>query len=178
MTTLTLALAAEMIHMAGLVDSLEEGTAMAKEAVKSGRALEKFAQIAEAQGGDPAVIWDPSSRPRTLRPIKVRAPEWAIGYVADLDALQIAHAGNRMGVGRVVKEDSVDPEAGIVLHKRPGDPVVAGEPLASFYTRKTDQSDEFKMAVRAAFTYSPEQPAPPSILIDRLGKNGWRSEQQ
>ena len=173
---LSVQLCGEMLFMAGRADTVEEAKAIARESIDSGRAFERLLALVGAQGGDMSVIEDPSRRPRTLEPVGVYAPANAAGFVSDLDAMTLATAATEMGTGRIVKEDDVDPEAGIALDKRPGDPVRPNERLATFYTRKTDRTAQFKQAIAEAYAFAPDPPRPRNILLDRLSANGWASE--
>ncbi len=175
LTELSLKLSGEMIALGGLADSPEEGQEIAREALVSGRGLNLFAKIAESQGGDPAVIHDPALRMRTVEPHTVTVPLDVSGYVADIDALAVAEIGNALGVGRLVMEDKTDPEAGIILHLRPGEKARPGHPLASLYTRKSDQMEQFVRRIMDAYAFSSRQVTRPRILIDRLSVDGWQS---
>ncbi len=172
---LSLKLSGEMIALADLAKSPEEGEEMAHAAVQSGHALNFLAQIVEAQGGDPAVIHDPVLRMRSLEPQTVTVPLDISGYIRDVDAFLLAEIGNDLGVGRLVITDKIDPEAGIVLHLRPGEKAAPGQPLASFYTRKTDQSKEIARRIYSAFTFSKTPVDKPQVLLDRLTFAGWES---
>lgn len=171
----SMALAAEMIFLAGCATSVEDGLRMATEAVASGRAFEKFVQIVEAQGGDTSVILAPRSYGSSEPQAQVWAAEDASGYVEGIDALMIGVTANQMGVGRGVKEEDVDPHAGIVLHAKPGEYVEKGGLLASLFTRKLRQVPHFVTAVRSAFHFCEEMPAAAPLLLDRLSRHGWRS---
>ncbi len=172
---LSLKLSGEMIALADLAKSPEEGEEMAHAAVQSGHALNFLAQIVEAQGGDPAVIHDPALRMRSLEPQTVPVPLDISGYIRDVDAFMLAEIGNDLGVGRLVITDEIDPEAGIVLHIRPGEKAAPGQPLASFYTRKADQFEEIARRIFSAFTFSKTPVAKPQVLLDRLTFAGWES---
>lgn len=172
---LSLRLSGEMIALAGYCDSPEKGKEMAEVAIDTGRALNYMERLVRAQGGDPAVIENPALRPRTLEPTLIPVPEKIEGYVADIDAFKIAEVGIDLGMGRLVKEDDVDPEAGICLHLRPGEKAVSGEPLASFYTSHTDQLDQFTRRIIDSFSFSAKPVEPPPVLWDRLTIDGWAS---
>ena len=165
----------EMIVLAGLADTLEEARERAQATIDSGRALDVFAKLVDRQGGDSSVIYDTTLRMRSIEPTVITVPLDIGGYVSDIDALKIAHASNEMGTGRLVMTDSVDPEAGIVLHLRPGERVQPGAPLASFYTRKVDQSERFARNITDAYSFSDNPVEKPNVLIDRLTVDGWNS---
>ena len=174
-TRLSVQLCAEMLVLAAAADSIGEATAMARKSIESRQAFDKLLELVAVQGGDASVIEDPSRRERSRVATPVLAGDGTRGFVADLDALKLAGAATEMGVGREVKEDDVDPEAGIVLHKRPGDAVSPNEPLATFYTAKMDRAGRFADMVASAFSFTLEAPEPRDVLIDRLTADGWAS---
>jgi pyrimidine-nucleoside phosphorylase len=170
----TLALAGEMLHLGGVAETPEAGREQAQQAIDSGAAFDKFVALVAAQGGDTDVLHDPSERKNTDPAADVRAPDDASGYVADLNALALGHAAVALGAGRRVKEEDVNPTAGIVLLKKPGDPIAPGEVLARLYTRKTNDLAAFIETVRAAYTFAEQAPEPASLLMDRYTVEGWR----
>ena len=170
---LTLQLSGEMICLAGGADSAQEGREQAKEALTSGRAFEKFVQMAEAQGGDASVLRDPRQRRRDAPETRVYAGEYARGFVSDIDALALGTTATAMGVGRIVKEDDVDAEAGILLRKKPGEAISPGAMLASFFTRKRDMVQSCAASIAGAYQFADTPPAPRPILLDRLTRHGW-----
>ena len=171
--TLAIQLCGEMLVLANQADTVEQGKEIAKQSIDSGRAFESLLKLVAAQGGDVSVIEDPSQRKRTIEPEIVCAPAHARGFVSDLDASKLGLAATEMGTGRFTKEDEVDPEAGIVLHRRLGDAVAPNEKLATFYTRKRTLRERFAQAIRDAYSFKPKIPAPRNILIDRLSAEGW-----
>ncbi|MCY4159163.1 MAG: thymidine phosphorylase [Bacteroidetes bacterium] len=172
---LSLKLSGEMIALGGLADSPEEGQEMAQNAINSGRGLDRLAKIVETQGGNPAMIHDPSLRMRSIEPYTVTVPLDVSGYVTEIDALAIGEITNSMGGGRIVIEDKIDDEAGIVLHLRPGERAIPGLPLVSLFTRKTDQIEVFENRVINAYKFSSKKSKKPQILLERLTVEGWES---
>ena len=153
--------------------SPEAGRHQAQDAIASGQAFDKFVELVEAQHGDPSVLTDPASRAGAAPAAEVRAPDHVRGYVADLDALALGYTAVALGAGRRAKEDRVDPTAGIVLHKKPGDAVAPGEVLAHLYTKKTDEIVSFSASVQTAYRFSDTQAPPARMLLDRYTKDGW-----
>lgn len=127
------ALAAEMLVLGGAAPDLDAARVRLDEAVASGAALERFRAMIAAQGGDPGVCDDPGRLP--LAPVTVPLPAPSAGVVAALDARRVGEAVLDLGAGRRTKADPVDPAVGVVLHKKVGDPVAAGEPLATVHAR-------------------------------------------
>lgn len=169
----TLALAGEMLHLGGVAATPEAGREQAQQAIDSGAAFDKFVALVEAQGGNAAVLHDPAERENAEPATDVHAPDDASGYVADLDALALGHTAVALGAGRRVKEDKVDPTAGIVLLKKPGDAITRGDVLARLYTQRTNNLATFRETVRNAYTFAEQAPAPASRLMDRYIVEGW-----
>ena len=94
------------------------------------------------------------------------------GVVSDLDPLALGLAAVALGAGRARKEDAVDPKAGFVVHRRPGEPVAEGDTLATIYASDPSRADP--AAVRAAFTVSDAAPEPGALVLDRFSGEGWR----
>jgi len=104
-----------------------------REALSSGKAAEKFQQMVEAQGGNPAVLEDPSVLPQALEVEVYYAPKG--GTVLRVEPRTIGRAVVEMGGGRTKSDDDVDPTVGFVITARPGQKVHASEALASIFAK-------------------------------------------
>ncbi|MET9695818.1 thymidine phosphorylase [Streptomyces sp. NPDC006529] len=154
---LTLALAREMLAAAGIRD------ADPAKALADGSAMDVWRRMIAAQGGDPDAAL-PVAREHHV----INAP--ASGVLTRMDAYAVGVGAWRLGAGRARKEDPVQAGAGIELHAKPGDAVVAGQPLMTLHT---DTPEKFEYAVAAldgcfdvapagtSFTASP-------IVLDRI----------
>jgi thymidine phosphorylase len=152
---LTLALAREMLDAAGRPDA-DPAAALA-----DGRAMDAWRAMIRAQGGDPEAALPTARETHTVT-------AEADGFVAAVDAYAIGIAAWRLGAGRARKEDPVSAAAGVLLHRRPGDPVRAGEPL---FELRSDDPARFGAALEAAagaVTISARPPAATPLVIDRL----------
>jgi pyrimidine-nucleoside phosphorylase len=129
----TYALGVEMLVLVGAARTRAEARQRLEDAVTSGRALEKFACIIEAQGGNPAVVEDPGVLPQAQAVEVYRAGH--AGVVVAVEPHRIGRAIVELGGGRSAVEDTVDPTVGFVITVKPGDPVRAGEPIASVFAR-------------------------------------------
>lgn len=134
----TYALGAEMLLLAGAAGDAAEAGAMLREAVASGRALEKFREIVVAQGGG-----DLEKMPRAKWVKEVRAEKG--GVVQAVDAMEVALAALRLGAGRVKAEDAVDHAVGFTQLVKIGERVQAGDVLAVVHA-----NDETKLAAAQA----------------------------
>ena len=122
-------LAAWMFHLGGRATTIDEGKCLADELIQSGQAFERFREMVALQGGDTAAIDNPARLPRAAHALDVKSP--SSGYVGAIQCEDVGTACMLLGGGREKKEDSIDPAVGIVLHKKIGDPVAAGETLCT-----------------------------------------------
>lgn len=129
----TLALADEMLLLAGLAKDRAEARRMLDQALASGGALEMFGRLIEAQGGDRRIIDDPSLLPQAGAVEVYRAA--ASGSVTSVEPRLIGRAITELGGGRRTLDDVIDPSVGFVITVKPGDKVTAGEPIASIFAR-------------------------------------------
>ena len=152
---LTLALAAEMLDLAGLdgrdpADTLADGTAM-----------DAYRALVRAQGGDPDAPLPTGACTET-----VIAPD--SGVMGDIDALAVGRAVWRLGAGRNAPGDAVAAGAGIELHRRPGEPVAAGQPL---FTLSADTAERLAPALAeldGAWRIGALPPPPRRLLLGRV----------
>ncbi|HEY6109027.1 MAG TPA: thymidine phosphorylase [Gemmatimonadales bacterium] len=129
----TYALGVEMLLMAKVERTPAKARQRLEDALGSGLAAEKFERIIEAQGGNPKVIEDASGLPQAQAVEVFAAPE--TGVVTRVEPRTIGRAIVAMGGGRTKVEDTVDPSVGFVITVKPGDKVLAGEPIASVFAR-------------------------------------------
>ena len=164
----TVALAGEMLALGGVADTAGAGREQARAALADGSALATFRALVEAQDGDPDVLDHPA---RLMGDPVATVEADRAGVVEDIDALALGYAAVALGAGRAKKEDAVDPKAGFVLNKRPGESVEPGEPLAFVYASDPARADPD--AVRAAFTLSDTAAPPRPLLLDRYAGGAW-----
>ncbi len=129
----TYALGVEMLLLVGVATSAEDARRRLEDAVRSGRALERFARVIEAQGGNPKVVEDPGVLPQAQAVEVYRADRG--GVVEAVEPRRLGRAIVELGGGRTKVDDSVDPTVGFVVTVKPGDAVRAGEPIASVFAR-------------------------------------------
>ena len=162
---LTLRLGVEML-IAGEAPGVGNDPLMARmrleTALADGGALERFAQLIEAQGGDPRVCDDPKRLPQPKLVREVRADRG--GVLTALDAEQVGLAAVELGAGRARKEDVVDPAAGLLLLKRVGDEVRTGDVLAELHARTESRLDAGEARLRGAAAFG-EAPLPRRPLV-------------
>lgn len=162
---LTLALGAEMLLLGGVTGDPDEAEARLQAVRASGKALEVFAGVIEAQGGDPAVLDDPSLLPAAPHTRVVEAPE--AGVVTECHARRIGVAAVRLGAGRATKEDDVDHGVGITIHAKVGDRVDAGDPIATVRWRDEQRLESCLQVLPGAWSLG-DGASPPALIHDRL----------
>jgi pyrimidine-nucleoside phosphorylase len=129
----TLALGVEMLLLARVARDDGDARRQLGEAIESGRALDCFRRVIEAQGGNPAVVDDAGLLPQA-RAVEIYEASRA-GSVRRVDPRPIGQAIVAMGGGRRRLEDAIDHSVGFVITAKPGRRVVAGEPIASVFAR-------------------------------------------
>src|SRR3989442_539269 len=160
---LSLRLGAEMLRMAG------EPPTDLERLLSDGSALRKFAKLIEAQSGDRSVVHD-LDRLRAA-PVRRAVPAAESGQVAALDALEIALAAKSLGAGRDRKDAAIDLSVGVVLHKKVGDRVQAGESLATAHARTDDGAAKVTSRIAAAFALAASA-QPRRLLLRRVTAAG------
>ena len=159
-------LAGWMLHLGGVSATVAEGKRQSEKLIASGKALEKFRQMVELQGGDPRAIDDPSKLPQAQRTVTLSSPK--SGYLASLQCEQVGAACVILGGGRERKEDSVDPAVGIMLHKKVGDAVSAGEPLATIYYSAEERAARARQLLEDSYQIADSPAREKRPLIHRV----------
>lgn len=171
---LCLELGGWMLYLGGASKTVAEGKQQSDKLISSGRALGKFRQMVELQGGDPRVIDDEKRLPQAQHSAQVLSAN--SGYLASMQCEQIGTACVILGGGRERKEDPVDPAVGIVLHKKVGDQVRAGEPLATIYYNAEARAERARQLIEASCDISDAAPATRRPLVHRvIGKSGEKN---
>lgn len=159
LTTVCKNLAANMLFLAGK-GTLENCMCMVDEVLANGAAFERFKDMVRAQGGDVSVIEDTDRFEKAPYSRIVRAKKE--GYITEMDTESCGIASSMLGAGRETVEGTIDYSAGIILHKKVGEYVKTGEPLAVLYTSKESLFDaaenRFENAVRIEDTEAKRHP--------------------
>jgi thymidine phosphorylase len=152
---LTVALAREMLALAGITD-LDPA-----EVLSSGAAYPVWERMIAAQGGDPS-----APLPRATHVEAVLAER--SGVLTGCDAIAVGVAAWRLGAGRARKEDTVQAAAGVLLLARPGDEVEAGQPLLELHTDTPDAMPGARAALADGLVISDEPAARGPLLVDTI----------
>jgi thymidine phosphorylase len=163
---LTVALAREMLAAAARTDPVGSAAladADPAQALRDGRAMDRWRAMVTAQGGDPDAPLPVAAETEVLRADRD-------GVVSTVDAYGVGVAAWRTGAGRARKEDAVSLGAGVLLRRRPGDRVAAGDVLAEV---RADDPDRIPLALadlRSAIQVGDVAPEPGPLLLDRVAR--------
>lgn len=162
---LTLALAAQMLHGAGLASSVADGRAQAKAALSDGRAAEHFARMVAGLGGPRDVLADAQL---TKAPVVIDLPAPRDGVLAAMDTRAIGLAVLALGGGRRRASDTVDPRVGFSAMRPLGAVLRAGEPLMAVHAASVADAEAACQAVLAAITLAEQAPPVSPVVIEAL----------
>ncbi|MDQ2982715.1 MAG: thymidine phosphorylase [Actinomycetota bacterium] len=158
-TELVLTASAHVLTLSDLRLDAAAARARAEAAVADGSATAAYERWIRAQGGDP----DEGSLPAAATVVDVQSD--GSGFVERLSALEVGLAAVELGAGRRVKSDTIDHAAGIVLTKKRGDRVDAGEKLAEIHARDADAAFRASEQVRAAYVLGDDAPADQALVL-------------
>ncbi|MFN4190952.1 MAG: thymidine phosphorylase [Pseudothermotoga sp.] len=131
--------------------------------ILSGKALERFANFVEAQGGDPRVIDDYNLLPMSKEIIEVKLNK--SGYIGKINTELVGTASMALGAGRSKKEDIIDPSVGIEVLKKTGDYIQFDEPVVRMYvSKKSDVKSAIKL-ISDAYEVVEQRVKPQEILL-------------
>jgi len=152
---LTLALAGEMLDAAHI-----DGTDPAQ-TLRDGSAMDRFRALVAAQGGD------------LSQPLPIGAHSESItathsGTMGDIDAMAVGLTVWRLGAGRSVPGERVQSGAGVRIHRRPGEPVAAGEQLFTLYTDTPERFDAAMAELEGGWSVGETAPPDRPLIIDRI----------
>ncbi len=162
-TEMCMTLAGHMLSLAGK-GTPEEGKQMAVAAVADGSALQKLVETVKAQGGDPSLIEHPEKFPAAKYSHVVKSEK--SGFIAHVDTEAYGLASLTLGAGRNTAEDRIDFSAGILLTKKTGDHVRAGEELATLFTGNRAAFAPAEQILLSATEITDERPLDEPLVYD------------
>ena len=149
---LCLTLGSCMLVSAGFAKDDDEARAELMETIRSGKALQKLAELVEAQGGDADAVYEPSMLPEAK--VKLEVPSTEAGYVSHINAEEVGLVSMHLGGGRATKESTIDLSVGVVLVKKLGDRVEAGESLGTIHASSMEKAQEAAELLRGCYKFS------------------------
>ena len=153
-----------MVYSAGITDTLEDAKSLVNEKIVSKEAHQKQLDFIARQGG---ILPELDNFINVKEIIEVKSPQG--GFIEKIHALAVGVAAMKLGAGRATKDDDIDPDVGIVLRKKVGEPIDKGETLAYLYNNKDNIEDIIK-EVEDAFIISTEPVEKQDIIFEIITK--------
>jgi len=170
----TYALGAEMLMLAGAAAEPRDAWKLMQDSIASGKAMEKFREIIQAQGGNASIIERQDLLPSA--PLNVDFTAKMDGIVQEIAPRTVGHGVIALRGGRRTMEDKIDPSVGFVITAKPGDEVRGGQPLASIHALDEAGLKEGRRALAEAIRIGEEKPAflpLVSVKITSEGQARW-----
>ena len=160
---LCMTLGAQMLIAGGRAATVEEARVLLQQVLDDGSALDKLAQFVTAQGGDAKAVYDTDLLPKAsiIEPI----PALKEGYIYKIACDEIGICSLILGGGRETKESEIDLAVGIVLEKKVGDYVNAGEVLAYMHANDAEKLEAAKKRFYEAYVIEDEKPEARSLIL-------------
>jgi pyrimidine-nucleoside phosphorylase len=166
---LSLDLAAQMLVLSNVDQTLEAARNRLTKQLESGAVLERFRKNVEAQGGDPRVC----DQPEAILPLvrDTHAVESArSGFITEVETTEIGHAIAAIGGGRVRIEDGIDPTVGFLSALKIGDRVEKGRSLGEVYCKDQAKAAEAVERIRGAYQIGDSTPRPLSLVKEVINE--------
>ncbi len=161
-TKLCMTLGTYMLLAGGAAADEEDAAKKLQRVIEDGSALKKLARFVQAQGGDAKAVYDTTLLPKASVAEEITSIQ--DGYVAKIDCDEIGICSLMLGGGRETKDSVIDLSVGLLLHKKVGDYVAAGESLATVYANDSKKLAEVKERFLKAYHFK-AQPVLPAQLI-------------
>lgn len=165
LTEVCLQLAANMLYLIGK-GTLDECRKMAEQAIANGSALQKLIDMVEAQGGDSSVIKDTGKF--ETAPYKADVLAEQDGYIVNMNTEECGIVSVVLGAGRETKDSVIDYAAGIIMHKKTGDAVKAGDVIATLYTSKQESLTQAAQLYKSAVSVGSVKPVTEPLIYARI----------
>ena len=162
LTQLCMTLGSYMLIAGGAAPDLEDAERKLKKVIEDGSALRKLAEFVQAQGGDPEAVYDTALLPKASIVEDIISDR--DGYISKIDCDEIGICSLLLGGGRETKESVIDLSVGLILHKKVGDRVTAGDALATIYANDRDKMNAAKERFLTAYHVSDSFTDVPNLI--------------
>ena len=159
---LCLTLGSCMLTEAGFCPDIESAREKLLATIESGAALDKLAELVEAQDGDKRAVYDTSLLP--MAPVQLEAVSEVSGFLSHIECEKVGLISMHLGGGRATKESEIDLSVGLVLHKKVGDRVEQGESLGTIHATTREKAEEAARLLRVCCTFSDEPVERPAFI--------------
>jgi pyrimidine-nucleoside phosphorylase/thymidine phosphorylase len=167
LTQISLELAARMIFLGKITETLEDARELATRLLLERHGYMKLKEMIAAQGGDPQVLDRFELLPNALHSYEIVSPR--AGWVAAIDAEEMGRASSMLGAGRDKKEDTVDPAVGVFLEVKVGSRVDEGDVLCRIHYSDPEGLQEAVDRIEDAFRISNSEPEPRQLVLEVVG---------
>lgn len=158
----TLHLSAWMLVVSGVAGDFQEAVQKCLQVIESGAALDRFWENARLQGGDKNSAEKKIGKRDGLVKQEIRAS--SDGYISGIDSFMVGSASVILGAGRNVASDNVDPDVGIIVHKKPGSRVKKGDAILTLFAREDGRMKSALQYLENVVELS-SNPVEPQIMI-------------
>ena len=159
---LCLTLGACILTEAGIAENDDEARKMLIRGIEDGSALNKLAQLVEGQGGDKNAVYNTGLLPSA--PVRYEAICKQTGYVKHISAADVGLVSMHLGGGRVTKESEIDLSVGLILNKKVGDRIEAGESLGTIHATSMEKAEQAAELLRGCYTIVPDPVEKPAFI--------------
>mgnify|MGYP000419344221 CR=1 FL=1 len=159
---LCLTLGACILTEAGIAENDAAARKMLEKGIEDGSALEKLAELVEGQEGDRRAVFDTSLLP--MAPVQLEAVCDRTGYVKHICADEVGLVSMHLGGGRATKESVIDLSVGLILKKKVGDAVTAGESLGTIHAQSVEAAKKAAEMLNACYTIVPDSVEKPAFI--------------
>lgn len=156
-----------MLVQGQLASTKEEARGLLEEAVSSGRAFEKLAQMVQYQGGDLEQIKNTDLLPKAKYVTEIRSRE--AGYISRIHSMQLGILAMKLGAGRATKSDPINYAVGLKMAVKKGDKVEEGDLLCRVY-HDEDLTQDWLEDMYRSFQYSDDKQEPIPIVEAIFGE--------
>ena len=167
---LSMELGAQMLVIAKVCPSPDAAKEKLHQLIVDGSAVEKFREFVAAQGGNPEVVDDYTLLPVAENKLAVKSE--MDGYVNKIQSEGLGTLAMVLGAGRARKTDNIDHGVGIVIHKKVGDQVTKGEPLATLYVNSMNKAGQLITECLSMFSITQDKPQIPKLIYGLVTKDG------
>ena len=158
--------AAELLVMTGAAPTMSEAEQRVEQAITSGAAVAKLAEVIAAQGGDAQQIEHPELLPAAPYKTMLVAPR--SGYIASINAEGVGLASMKLGAGRFKKGESIDHRTGFILQAKLGASLKEGDPLIEIHARNEAEAESIKEELLACYAWSDAPVTAGPLVLDTI----------
>lgn len=170
---LCLVLGSEILVIANKVENQHKARKILLDAIKSGKAYDKFSKMVSYQGGNMSHIENVELLPKSKHVLKVKSNQK--GYVNFIDAEKIGQLAVELGAGRETLDSILDLSVGIVLNKKVGDKVEVNDILAYIHLNNLDKSDAIEKKIIEIFKINHKKPKKMPLVYKKIEKNQFKN---